>query len=285
MATGDAAAAAGMDLVSGSAAANTLDTEDNKTRDYVATYTQPVRDATATGNVSGAGGKLVKWGANGNLAVGEPTSSGHAVTKNYADGLVSGATANADPDTLMKRASGGRVNVGTPVNSGNATTKQYVDDGLSQKAEADEVDNIRQGELAGAVYSRDLTGTRRSVFISAPSAGYSDLGYSSSSRYKKQNIRAAELDVEQLRKIPVVLYRYRKAVAAEKAGKIHHAPTEIGTIAEDLHELGLWQFVAYEDGKPVAVHYDLLALAAITLAQHTASRLDDLETRMTSAGI
>lgn len=39
MAIGDAAAAAGMDLVSGSALANTIDTEINKTRDYIATET------------------------------------------------------------------------------------------------------------------------------------------------------------------------------------------------------------------------------------------------------
>lgn len=35
MAIGDTAAAAGLDLVAGTALANTLDTEENKTRDYI----------------------------------------------------------------------------------------------------------------------------------------------------------------------------------------------------------------------------------------------------------
>lgn len=42
MAIGDDAVAAGMDLVSGSAPANTLDTEENKTRDYIAQRTSAV---------------------------------------------------------------------------------------------------------------------------------------------------------------------------------------------------------------------------------------------------
>ncbi len=40
MAIGDAAAARGMDLVSGTELANTLDTEDNKTRDYIDQFTK-----------------------------------------------------------------------------------------------------------------------------------------------------------------------------------------------------------------------------------------------------
>lgn len=44
MATGDDAVAAGMALVVGTSMANTLDTEDNLTRDYVARYAARNRD-------------------------------------------------------------------------------------------------------------------------------------------------------------------------------------------------------------------------------------------------
>lgn len=44
MATGDDAVAAGMALVVGTSMANTLDTEDNLTRDYIARYAKRNRD-------------------------------------------------------------------------------------------------------------------------------------------------------------------------------------------------------------------------------------------------
>lgn len=58
MAIGDDAIAAGMDLVPGSAPANTLDTEDNKTRDYIAQRTDPPGTPRA----------IAKGGTGGNSA-------------------------------------------------------------------------------------------------------------------------------------------------------------------------------------------------------------------------
>lgn len=64
MATGDAALAAGLDLVSGTAAANTIDTELNKTRDYIGT------DRTATRPVNRGGtGATTAAAARTNLGV------------------------------------------------------------------------------------------------------------------------------------------------------------------------------------------------------------------------
>lgn len=51
MAIGDAAAAAGYDIVPGTTPANTIDTEINKTRDYVATKTPPDASTTVKGVV------------------------------------------------------------------------------------------------------------------------------------------------------------------------------------------------------------------------------------------
>lgn len=49
MATGDAALARGMDLVSGTAPLNTIDTEENKTRDYIAQFTSAVQPISKGG--------------------------------------------------------------------------------------------------------------------------------------------------------------------------------------------------------------------------------------------
>ena len=50
MAIGDIAASAGLDLVSGAALANTLETEENKTRDYIGALklAMPARIRTGT---------------------------------------------------------------------------------------------------------------------------------------------------------------------------------------------------------------------------------------------
>lgn len=207
----------------------------------------PISFATADGTATAAPGKLVKWGVSGNLASPEPTADAHLANKKYVDDHTEiGGLAYAATEEIDNR-----------------------------------VDDLEVGKLKSSVYGNEITSTRRAVWIS--SGG--QLGYASSSRFKKQDILPAELTVEQLRGIPVVLYRYRKAVAAEKAGKIDHAATEIGTIAEDLHDLGLWQFVMYEDGKPAGVHYELLSLAALSLAQHLADHLDEIDARLTAAGL
>jgi hypothetical protein len=64
MAVGDAAAAAGMSLVAGSVAANTIDTELNRTRDYIADRTNAV-----TPVAKGGTGSSTAAGARTNLGV------------------------------------------------------------------------------------------------------------------------------------------------------------------------------------------------------------------------
>jgi hypothetical protein len=132
----------------------------------------------------------------------------------------------------------------------------------------------------GAAYNNDISAyTRRVVWMRTDGT----LGHAPSTRRKKQDIRPAELTLEQLRSIPVVLYRNIQAVVNELAGK-GQAATEIGTIAEELHDAGLWQFVWYEgrgeSAIPAGVHYDLLALAALSLGQQLADKLDQIELRL-----
>lgn len=106
MATGDAALAAGMDLVDGNSPANTLATEDNKTRDYIAQRTNAItpvaKGGTGADNAEAARANLglVKWASSadadgkvpmyhsgGRIAVARPTSNGHASDKEYVDDI------------------------------------------------------------------------------------------------------------------------------------------------------------------------------------------------------
>lgn len=108
MATGDDAVAAGMDILSGNEPANTLDTEMNKTRDYLAQRTvqgtTPVNKGgtgatTASGaranlglvlatSIVGASGKIPVFSANNQLATDTPTAGVHAANKEYVDDKV-----------------------------------------------------------------------------------------------------------------------------------------------------------------------------------------------------
>ena len=143
---------------------------------------------------------------------------------------------------------------------------------------ADTAEKARLGDLDIAVWNRDITWTRREAWIG--NNGLVELGYNSSRRDHKQDFADPEWTAAQLRAIPILHYRYIAEVAKAKADPDYHAAVNIGTIAEDLHDLGLWEFVAYEAGEPVGVHYNLIGLAALRLAQLAHDRLDDLEARL-----
>lgn len=108
MATGDAAAAAGMQVLTGNELAKTLGEEINRSRDYIAERTSAVMPiekggtgattaAAARSNIgvvltttsgSSPGGKVPVYTAGGQLAAASPTSSGHAANKAYVDAEV-----------------------------------------------------------------------------------------------------------------------------------------------------------------------------------------------------
>lgn len=97
MATGDAALAAGMDLVDGNSPANTLGTEDNKSRDYIAQFFNTaktwveglfVRKTDVYDGQSDRSGLLVKYNTGSTITVFDPTANGHAATKRYVDDKV-----------------------------------------------------------------------------------------------------------------------------------------------------------------------------------------------------
>lgn len=273
MATGDDAIAAGMDVVDGATTlASTVDTEINKTRDYIAQ-----RTSTVTPVSKGGTGATSAGAARTNLGLGS------AATKD--------ATTSPSVGDVVLYGGSGRINVGTPTSNGNATTKEYVDTTTYNRSTIDyafdlrdsDITDIRAGLLTSAVYNRDLGGVTRRVTWTSDAG---QLGYASSLREHKQDITPAALAKSVLRQIPIVQYRYKAQVALQQQDPEHHVAVEIGTLADDLHALGLWQFVTYdghgEDAAPQGVHYELLGLAAIALGQILADELDAVRVRLDS---
>jgi len=85
MAIGDAAASKGMDLVNGTEAANTLDTEINKTRDYIAELEIDASTDITTGTLPmsrGGTGATSKSSVRSNIGI----TSGTANPSGGADG-------------------------------------------------------------------------------------------------------------------------------------------------------------------------------------------------------
>lgn len=273
MAIGDAAAAAGMDLVPGSAAANTIDTEINKSRDYIA----PVKSAidSASGSSSAAAGTLVRRGPDANFGVPTPTASTHPTPKAYVDDI---GTTSDTPSTVMRRNSAGQTAVATPTTRGQAANKGYVDDsfvnpvisGPAQFNSAVGIDgNLRASSAVDfpGVYGNSLSGSWRNVYIKSTG----ELGWVASSRQFKKNIKTWSPDRQAILAMRLVEFQYK--VAIDPDGAIQH-----GLIAEELHELGLTWLVDYgTSGVPEGVRYDLISLALLSVVQDHEERLTRLE--------
>lgn len=127
-----------------------------------------------------------------------------------------------------------------------------------------------------AGYALDITYTRRAAWLGNDGR----LGWASSSREHKTNIRNAKLDPTAILKIVPRLFNYRAEVEKHKDDPDYKVATEFGAIAEELHDLGLWQVVVYEDDKPVGIHYDLLGLLAIQAAEYVWGQHQALEARV-----
>jgi hypothetical protein len=102
------------------------------------------------------------------------------------------------------------------------------------------------------------------------------LAFASSSREKKTNIRDAELDPEAILAVSIRAFNYRAEVSKrddpdypDYVGPSYHVADEFGGIAEEFHDLGLWQVVIYKDHTtPIGLHYELIGLLALKAAQH-----------------
>ncbi|NYD65981.1 hypothetical protein [Agromyces atrinae] len=142
--------------------------------------------------------------------------------------------------------------------------------------------NLEAGRLSPLPWDRPITWTRRAAYMG--NNGQILLGHVESTRASKTDLANVEWTREQLQAIPVLHYRYIAELQKQAEDPDYHVSLELGTIAEDLHDLGLWEFVHYEghgeSAIPSGVHYELLGLAALRLAQLQGERLDALEERL-----
>jgi hypothetical protein len=122
-----------------------------------------------------------------------------------------------------------------------------------------------------SVYSTAVTSSFRVVYNGN---GDGTMGYNLSSRRFKQDIESHTIDPSLLRQLRIVTFRYIAAV--EKFGE--DATVEVGLIAEEVHDLGLYWLVDYdEEGRPEGLKFDRLAVASLALAQDAETRLARIE--------
>lgn len=100
------------------------------------------------------------------------------------------------------------------------------------------------------------------------------LGYAASTKRLKQDIKKADLTVEQGLSLVATAFRYKQDVKDQG----DDAKETVGLIAEDLDEAGLGVFVIYDDkGKPAGIHYERAWIALIPVIQDLETRLKKLE--------
>ncbi|MGO2658431.1 MAG: tail fiber domain-containing protein [Mycetocola reblochoni] len=129
-------------------------------------------------------------------------------------------------------------------------------------------DNIQAQKL----HRHSIGSKRRAVYVD-PTDGW--LGVASSTERRKKDITPADLTLASALAVQVVSYRFK--------GDDETVPTEYGVIAEQLQDAGLDDFVIYDnDGLPDGVHYERLALLALSALPELLHRIETLEAHHTN---
>lgn len=243
MATGDDALADGMDLVPGTAQANTLDTEVNKTRDYIAQRIKTTRQ-WVTDTIGALWPLSIARGGTG-----ATTAKGAAVA--ISAWRNSGAVAPGE----------------TPLMGFNGTRIQYEIPGyvfpteIARMADIPTYSGIYEGYLSPAIYSRSLSNWRSAAIQSDGT-----LGQTSSARRFKDNIAPLDITDDELARLQLVEFDW-------KADGSH----DVGLIADDVAEVLDWAVFHDENGLVQGIHYERLAFALLPVVQRLAQRVSDLE--------
>lgn len=295
MATGDAAAAAGLTVFASTQDIRLGYNNDNIRGDELAAHltagTHPasaINSGTlATARIPSLDASKITTGTftssqipsldaskitTGTLATGRiPNLDGSKITTGAISNLnslstdISAGTGYVTTNILNIKNSAGTNTAQIAGSTGAASFKNTVINGTLNVTSA--------AAVAGALYSAatyNQTNTGRAVYVAAD--GLMGVG-SSSKRYKK-NIKDAELDTQAVLAISVKTFQYKTAIESDDN-------THLGVIAEDLHDLGLTDFVYYdEQNRPDGVAYDRLALALIPLIQQQEARLRAIEERL-----
>jgi hypothetical protein len=152
------------------------------------------------------------------------------------------------------------------------------------------------GLFSVAAYSTIISGTR----VANWTQNDGTIGTSPSSARFKTNIVDAGLveRAQAILSISLKHYNYLSEIARQADDPDYHVHLEVGMIAEDLHAAGLWEFVIYErdengaplldeNGEPLpfGIHYELFGMAVLACAQYMNARINDIEDRLSKAGI
>lgn len=241
MANGDSAAAAGMDVVPGTADRRNGYDEINKTRDYLANH---------------------------------ETSGGHPLAN------MSGILPVAKGGTGAANAQDARDSLAVVENqsgSGNRIRLFWTGSALQLTIDSTVIGTIPAGvsniQFKGTNYEAGAgvlisTGGRDTTVSSSYHAAYwngdGTLRSTPSARATKQNIKPWLMDLDTFRGIGPVIFRYKSAV--KTIGQA--APYEAGFIGEDFKAAGLEYFTwPNPDGTLGGIHYEKLAVALWSVVQ------------------
>jgi hypothetical protein len=154
--------------------------------------------------------------------------------------------------------------------------------------------NVTGGSVFAQSVNTNITATRVAVW-GRTSDGF--LGTATSSEKRKANITPLDIDPEAVLSIEPVYYQWIEQLEErERRANLPvdhpeyvedmHVSTEVGMIAERLHEAGLWQFVVYArnpddtllldehgDAIPDGIHYVNWGVALQVVARHLASEM------------
>lgn len=164
------------------------------------------------------------------------------------------------------------------------------------------------GYVAGNdVYARSLATNITAARVSLwGRTGDGYIATATSSERNKGNIVTADIDPEAVLSIEPVYFNWKSDLAERQRRAALdaedpeydpdlHIHTEVGFIAERMHEAGLWEFVVYrrnpddslvldDDGEPIpdAIHYVNWGIALQAVARKQAQQIIALEARLTA---
>ena len=241
MAIGDAALAAGMQILTGTEPANTIDTEINRSRDYIAERTNAV-----TPVAKGGTGAQSAAEARANLGLGQ------LATQNNGSVVTNGS---AGSNSLTARWEGGKI-----IFRVDATDVAWMSGDPSGA-----IGGIYEGGLSPNIYGRGTSGSWRTLAIQSNGI----LAHTASAARFKENVAPLDVTDEQVRALQLVEFDW-----------IESGFHDVGLIADAVEDAGLGEFVFHdEDGQVLGIHYERVALALLPVVQRLIGRVEALEAR------
>ena len=218
------------------------------------------------------GGEATRFGP---LLVSESTEPGYAVQLKDEDGNFVFAAVRNTPTAGNPSGVSGIFGTAELVFIDNGAGTGF--DIFGDDFEVNAVGSVFLNGAAGTKIQHSTTGASANCFID-PSDNR--IWRSTSSRRYKQDIEDAEVDPAAVLDMQPRTWRDKAEVEADPDTERRY----VGFIAEELHDLGLGQFVVYDDdGLPEAISYDRLTAAVIPVLKDLNERVSRLEQRAADA--